>query len=816
MSYVKKSVRLVMTRAGAGISIFALVAMMSSAAHAQETQPQPASDSDAGLGEIIVTARKVSENLQDVPVAVTAQSGEALQQQSAVRIPDIARLTPGLTIKVAASSSNAVNISQRGQYQGDVLATLDPSVATYVDGYYWARAYGLTADLLDVQSAQVLRGPQGTLFGRNTTGGALLLQTNDPKLNAISGSASVTYGRFNERSGTVVLNLPLIEGKVALRGAVNINKRDGFFNNTFLGTKLGNRDNYTGRVKLLVQPTDNFSILLSAEQFEAKGLSRPYSLLYRPTSSLLNLEAGVEAFGPPASAADVPVRFGQGIGLLDAYIARTFGTDNVELNTDPINSVKTRTFTGTAALDTFFGQIKFIGGYRDIVAIQVSDLEGTRYKLIESPGVQDLSQYSGEMQVTGRAFSNKVDFAFGVFAFHESGSETSRAVALNGLVGILFPGPQTASRTEGFVDTDSMGLYGQATWHVSDALSFTGGLRYSVDDKGLTSFNRTIVEATSATLFCGIVGSDPTTCRIQRRDSYSGISYTAGVNYQINPDTLVYIKTGKGFRSGGQNLRATGAAGAAFIPFKPEVVREHEFGLKTELFDRRLRFNFAAFYNETSDIQRSTIVASIGPTGPTTATIVGNAGKARAYGGEAEATVALFDGFTISGTAALVKAKYVNYIDPFSGYDRSKEPFEQVPTWTASIAANYQSNTSSGVLRLHADYAWQGKTPLNSFDFFTDGAGVIHDVRDGSTIASLAEANTIKNLSTQPAGGTLNARASISFMDDKFEIGVFGRNVLDRRIYNQALFLPAPFSTIAGQRNDPATYGVTVSFKFGQ
>lgn len=812
MGIRRKSIRSGVVRAGAGASIVAVAAMLACApAYAQESPPAPADDPSSGLADIVVTARKISENLQDVPIAVTVQSGESLEAQSAVRIPDVARLTPGLTIKVSASSSNAVNISQRGQYQGDVLASLDPSVATYVDGYYWARAYGLTADLLDIRSAQILRGPQGTLFGRNTTGGALLIETNDPDFAGVSGSLSATYGRFDERVGTAVVNLPIVDDKIALRAAFNINKRDGFFNNSLLGTKLGDRDSYTGRIKLLLQPTETFSVLLSAEQYRSKTRSRPYQLRYLPESSLANLEAGFEANGLGAPA----TRSAEGFALLNVYIARVADSDEVELNSDPFAYAKTRTFMGTATLDTFFGQIKFIGGYRDIVASQDNDLEGSRFRILESPGTQDLKQYSGELQITGTAFGDKLDFALGAFAFHESGSDTSRAIAVPALA-TAGGAPLTATRTFGIVDTDSMGLYGQGTYHFTDAFSFTGGLRFSVEDKGITSTNRTIIEATDAIVACGIIGSDPTTCAITRRDDFSGVSYSAGLNYQLNPDVLVYIKTGKGFRSGGQNLRATGAAGASFIPFKPEIVREHEAGLKTELFDRRLRFNVAAYYNETTNIQRSTIVASTVNGNVATATIVGNAGKQRVYGGEAEATAVLFDGFTLSGTAALVKPKYLSYLDPSTGFDRSRERFEQVPTWSFSIAANYEQAFDFGKLQLHADYAWQGKTALNVFDFYTDGGGVIRDATTGSIIPSLAIAQATKDNLTQPAGGTVNARAALSFMDDTFEIAIFGRNILNRRIYNNGLLLPAPFSTVASQRNDPATYGVTATFRFGQ
>jgi iron complex outermembrane recepter protein len=767
-----------------------------SAAPAAAAPEQAASPSSGGLEDIVVTARKVAENQQKVPVAVTAYSGAALQQQSAVRIPDIARLTPGLTMSPASSTATAVALEVRGQVQTDVLATLDPSVGTYVDGFYWARAYGLNADLLDVQSAQVLRGPQGTLFGRNTTGGALLLQTNDPSYQGISGLVSGTYGRFNERSGTAVLNVPLVEDKLAVRGAFTINKRDGNFRDTNNDQRLGNRNSYTGRVKLLANPTENLSILLSGEWFRTNALTRPYQLAYVSPASAANLEAAFEVYGV-GSPAD---RQGQGIALLNSAVANTQGTDTAALNKDPRSYAKTQTYTATATVDTFFGAIKFIGGYRKVQANANIDLDGSTYQLVRTLGQQDLEQYSGEVQITGKAFNDKLDFAGGVFAFHEDGSDQSTSIALPVLTRAFSGGLLARQIYFGDITTRSMGIYGQATYHLTDRFSIVGGLRYSVEDKNIVSFNRTVNDATGAFLACSIVGADPATCRIERKNQFEGVSYTAGVNYQLAPEVLLYAKTSKGFRSGGQNLRAAGAANSAFVPFQPEVAREEEVGVKAELFDRRVRFNLAAFYNEVSNIQRTTLVTSVDPvTGATaTSTIVGNAGKARFYGGEAELTAQLFRGFTAIANGALTDAKYLSYIDPNSGADRSGEAFALVPKWTFSVAGNYEHELGIGALLLHLDYAWQGRTALYNTDAATDA------------VTAAISAAVIRR-----PGGEMNARASLSVLDKKLELAVFGRNILNRRFNTTALSFGTTLGVVSTQRNDPATYGVTATYRFG-
>lgn len=777
------------------VSAAALTAMMSAApAIAQDSVAK----SSGGLEDIVVTARKVAENLQDIPVAVTVQTGDALRQQSAVQVPDIARLTPGITFTQAASNGSASNVTIRGQVQTDVLATLDPSVGVYVDGFYWARAYGLNANLLDVQSAQVLRGPQGTLFGRNTTGGALLIQSNDPNYDGVSGMMSATYGRFNERNADAVLNLPIIADKVAVRAGFTVNKRDGFIKNEISGRDLAERDSYTGRVKLRLDPTDNFQLILSGEFYGMKNYDRPYELLYVAPTSPANIEAGFEVFGPGPAA----TRLAQGAALFKDYIANYTGTDRSRLNDgDPRVDVKSQTYVVTANLDTFWGALKFIGGYRTIKSFAPVDLDGSPYSIVKTIGEQDLQSYSGELQATGTAMDGKIDFVGGIFAFNESGRDESTSISLPALTRASSGGLLPQTYYIGDITNRSMGMYLQSTIHFTDAFSALGGIRYSVEDKNIVSFNTTRNADTNALLRCLIATATPGTCRAESKSGFDGISYTLGLNYQINPDVLVYIKTSKGFRSGGQNLRAAGAStGGAFAPFGPEVAREHEVGVKAEMFDRRVRFNLAAFYNEVKDIQRSTLLVSAD--GASTSTVISNAGKARFYGGEAELTARLFEGLTLSGTAALSNAKYLEFADA-SG-DRRDEAFQNVPEWTFSIAGNYEKSIGSSTVRAHLDYAWQDDTPL--FTYRTRQTG--NALNDSIT-------NAVAKALTRPAGGELNGRVGVSFADETIEVALFGRNILNRRVNVGGLLFGAPLFAAMGKRNDPATYGVTATFKFG-
>jgi iron complex outermembrane recepter protein len=826
--------------AGRGLataSVLAIgVAGLAAPAFAQTTKP--AAEEDAGgLGEIIVTARKVNENLQDVPVAITAFSGDDLERQNVQKVENLANFTPGLRMVQAQSTPTAMTIALRGQVQTDILVTLDPSVGTYVDGVYWARAYGLNGNLLDVKSVQVLKGPQGTLFGRNTTGGAILINSNDPDLNTYSGKLSATFGRFNEFEATAVSNLPIIPGRLSLRLAGTRFQRDGYTTNAapatattaltatvpvargpFFGSQNGkkfdSRDRWNFRGKLLAQVTDNFSLLLSGEYFDADetaparalrlatnaytapapgpGLTSPYNV-----ANTTALFVGATNAGLPLAPANFPAIFGVGYTRLNADISAAASNPNIVLNNErPYATARTYSYGLTAALDAPWGEVKLITGIRKVRTNAGIDLEGSQYAIHFTEGQQEIKQQSGELQTTGKAFGGALDFAAGLFVFHETGFDQSISITVPAL------NPNT-SHFSARINNDSMGMYAQGSYHVTNALTFTGGLRYSVDDKGITSFNNNYNRATGVTV-CSIQGGnlgalgreivEVPGCAIKRRDSFSGVSYTAGLDYKVSDNVLLYAKTAKGFRSGGQNLRAPSTA--AFLPFQPEVAYSYEIGFKSEFFDKRVRLNVAAYTSDIKGIQRSSLIA-VPPIPPSTvagtATIVSNAGKARVKGLEAEIAAVVFPGFTVSATGALVDPKYVRFAD-LTG-DRSFERFTGVAKKQFSLAADYATSFGEkNKINLHVDYAWRGDSPTSDYFFAANPQN-----------AAIVDATTAKAL------GMVGARASVEF--GNFGIAVFGRNITNKRDFVQNL-LVAPLGYITGIRNEPATYGITGTIKF--
>jgi len=773
-----------------------------------------AASSDQGLAEIVVTARRIAENLQSVPISITAFSGAQLQQQNARSVADVALLTPGLQIHYGTSTPAGAVFTIRGQVNQDPIANQDPSVGVYVDGLYWARAYGANADLLDIQGVQVLKGPQGTLFGRNTTGGAILLTTNDPHLDGLSGLVSASYGRLNYRTVTGVINAPLVNDKLALRVAGQVIKRDGYIHDINNGVDLGNIDNYTIRSKILFKPTETLTIVLSGEWYRSKQLDEPQRLVYAsPTSlSAISTVAEVDGF---ATAGALGCFDPSGVGaacqtrasaLFNDSIAKNQG-NNADLKTIPRSDVKTQTYGATATLATSFGTIKAIGGYRHVQSFSENDNDGSRFSLLDvGPGLgypgsyqdsADLSQYSIEAVATGKTLHNRLDFAAGVYYFHESGNDGSLTAAVTAI-------SPTALLFLGKIKNDSKSVFGQATYHATCALSITGGIRVSVDDKRLASYNGTFDLATGSTASVSCVVAP--VCPASRHNTFTGISYTASIDYQLRDGVLVYAKTAQGFRSGGENIRA--ASASSFVPFNPEKANSYEGGVKSEFLDRRLRVNLAGYYTTLKDIQRT--VTIITPSGGVS-TAIRNAGQVDIYGGEFEANAVLFGGFRIDGTVGYTHPKYIRFLD--NGFDRRHDAFYGIPKWTASISPSWMHDFTGAKFMLRADFSYQSDMNVSPVAFYTDSAGVLRDAQNGNPISAVDAAGYLRG-ATDKAHWLVNGRASITLMDGALDLAVWGKNLTNTRDYVAALSLPALGFAAAGER-EPRTFGITATMKFG-
>ncbi|NIJ36770.1 iron complex outermembrane receptor protein [Sphingopyxis panaciterrae] len=781
------------------------IALSATPAFAQAAPEETQYDDDA---IVVIGVTKQDANIQDTPIAITAFSGAKLEEQGINKVEDIATFTPGFNIRGAGNNPTAFSLAMRGQVQNDNIATLEPSVGTYLDEMYVARAYGLNVELVDVESVQVLKGPQGTLFGRNTSAGAVLIKTADPRYDEISGRISATYGRFDERTGQAVLNLGLSDS-LAIRGALYYQKRDGYKTDVDTGKKYEGRETINGRVKVGWKPTETFEVILSGEWYDTDidGPARQNLFFNAPA-----------AFGPAK-----PIVDGQAATDRDQF----GGNENLVSVTPPsavagansrgiFNKTKTQTYLAKFILDTSFGQVRWINGYRGVQSRNLLDLDGSSVVGHFTEGTQNLKQYSSEMQLTGTAFDDRLNFATGITYFRETGFDQSRSNLFNGkfaagpTVAPEFVGAANWSNFSGTLDNDSFGMYGQVNYKLADRLRFTGGLRYSIDDRRVITQTGDVANNSDVFVRC-----TPSTvafpCLRSRQKTFTNLSYTAGVDFDLSDDILIYAKHSKGYRSGAMQLRTVTLEDS--IPADPELVYEQEVGIKTTFLDGRGKFNVAGYHNKVKGAQRSPVLAPNG----ISQTVIENA-DTETWGVEVDTSFEVAKGFTIFASGALTDPKYTRYEGKALA---GSPPNQEIVTVDKqdylligivkkqfSVGANLKQDLGSVGFDANVVYAWQGKMPQIDIpaNMFTSTApgGLGLTPEQAAQVAAVAQSGSL---------GILNARAALSFGPEKnFEIALWGKNLLNDQEQQYTLLLSNIY--IGTSYNEPRSYGVTASYKF--
>jgi iron complex outermembrane recepter protein len=789
---------------------------------AQAAKNAPAAVESPEINEILVIGTtKQATNIQRVPTAITVFSGAQLAERNVVNVQDIGAQTPGFLIRQAPSNSSAIVLGMRGQVQNDVLATVDPSVGVYVDGVYWARAYGLNSEILDVKNVQVLKGPQGTLFGRNTSAGALLIESNDPNLDKPSVSIDAHYGRFNEAGATAVVNIPVVPGKLALRGALTYLRRDGTVlgydptlaqvNGLFplTGKKYNNRDDLQGRIKALFRASDTIDVLLSAEIFNSKSMG--------PGRFLSHFSPALGAAGPAEAAYDLANidRVSVTPGL-DGVTPGTANGTSQNLYRDPYTNTKTQTYSAKIKVDLGSSKLLFTNAYRKVATKSAFDLDGTALQRGNNDFDTAIKQYSSELQLSGKAFSDQLDYVIGATYLTEKGFDNSQSTSYPG--GLTTQPLQKVSNFRSNIKNTAYGIYAQGSYHLTDRLTFTAGLRHSWDKRKNTSDNQVPFNAfapvavTSAT-YCLVDFVTPPangSCFLAAQDRYKALSYTAGLAYKVSDDIMVYVKTGKGYRAGAQQLRTVSIATSAAS--LPEVNFEHEVGLKSQFMDRKVRLNIAGYLNNVKNWQTTKILTT-----PTNIryTAVLNPADLRNYGVEADLSVEPTAGLVFSASVALNNEKYKNCAG-----GTCPDTLRDVVQTQYNLGMAYKRDLGFAKLGLNLNYAWTGKVPLSADHYkatdialalFGSTAPLANPAvagQLGALAISDAEWNTIF---LRRSAGILDARASLGF-GNNLEVYVYGRNLTNTRYIQHTQFL---FNlTTSSVRNDPRTYGIGAKISF--
>ncbi len=672
---------------GASILVMAAIAAPVSAQESDLPPPQDEAG-QARLDTVLVTARRREESLQDVPLSVSALGEQQISNLQADDLSGLQYVTPNFYFD-EGDASNAV-VYLRGIGQNDSLAFADPGVGIYVDDVFIARSQAAFLELFDVERVEVLRGPQGTLYGRNTIGGAVKFVSKRPT-DDVEAYGEIGFGNFDSQIAKGRLSGPVVEGRVYAKGAFAYSKRDGFNDNAFTGRDDGDVDSLSGRAGLYFTPSDTLSIDLTVDaRRERPDTSR------NPTR--MTPAAGI----PDPIAAPT---------VFQAFPASTDPFD-VDVNAGGLSDIDAFGVTARASWQASPAwKLEAISSYRSFDFELNLDTDGTPLKLLDVYLDQEQNQFSQEVRASYDA-GGPLSFTGGVYYFHDDDLTFS---GVDNLSASIFGFPVTAFglATSSLADTDqitdSYAVFGDIAYDLTDRLSIGIGARYTIEDKESSRRFENFFDPNQSVIadvppFLAGVGTPGVV--IEGEEDFEAFTPKFSVSYDVSDDILVYGSAARGFKSGGFSGRAN--SDFSFQPFKPEFVWSYEAGLKSSWHDGRLVANAAYFYNDYTDIQ----VTSFGAD-PVTGVFVDlftNAAAATVQGLELELLALPAKGLTLSASLGLMDAEYDEFDIQVGGVitDVSDRDLVNTPDLSGSFAATYDfSLTDTLTATLHGDIAYR-------------------------------------------------------------------------------------------------------------
>jgi iron complex outermembrane receptor protein len=831
--------------------------------------PAVQAQATAQIEEVVVTARKREESLQDTPVSITAFSAEALEARHIDRLDGIAAATPNLSIDsgtFVSASSAAAGIFIRGIGQVDFTLTTEPGVGVYLDGVYIASSMGSLLDLVDVERIEVLRGPQGTLFGRNTIGGAINVTTRQPD-DTLHGRLKVTGGAYDRIDAQGDVNLPISDTLAAKLSAATFNK-DGFVDapNTPQGDDLGDVNRDVGRIALRFTPNERFEADFSADYTRVREDGVPHVRVGSFEGASLALigslanPASPDFVPPPAPLpppsfidlynilATVPLGEQGGIaGLFPGVVPNRYfgqpvlGQHNVlDIEHDDLYNptrmdMKSNSDIWGVALTMQYDfeafSVKSITSYRDLEALTAFDFGAVEQPVAQFMDTFDADQFSEEVQFSGTAFDDRLNWLVGFYYFREEG------VNLND---VEFTPVYVLSGAE--IDNSSIASFAQGTFDVTERLSLTAGIRYTYENKEfivpdkcfdipkgpVTLFDGTVVTcARMQTVvdpkfvnagFLGFVNAPvfPAPggrfCCIPISDaegnivalvpgltpgfellpggtterSFNDWTPHASIAYRWTDGLMTYFSYSQGFKSGGFVQRVFPPKSE--VPsFEPETATVYEVGLKWTGFDDRVRLDAAGFHTDYDDLQIQ-VNDGIAP-------VTRNAAAAEINGFELELTAIPRPGWLVQGGVGYLDAEYTE-LDPDENFTTDLEAITldselvNAPEWSTSLGVQYDHELGAyGRLVARLDWAYRSEAAKEALNF---------------------------PQLTQEGFSLLDLGMTWISPQDVWEVSVFGKNVTDERyvVSGHANGLTQGWATAIVGR--PAEWGLSVSYNFGE
>jgi iron complex outermembrane receptor protein len=764
------------------------------------------SGSSATLQEVIVTARKRTENIETTPLAVTAISPEELQMQELTTIGDVAKVTPSLSFANVLYDPFGSLVALRGEAASDNLLETEPPVGIYVDGVYQGATLGTNINsLLDVSQIEVLKGPQGTLYGRNTTGGAINVTTNLPDYSGVRGDVHVRGANFSTWQADSVVNVPLSTDLLAARLGVQYTDQGGYATDIANDRRLGNAITTSVHGVLRFDPLSSINFVLRGDYTTGQSNGELERMVYLEEGSAANIEGSIElasagklvnpAFSQRFLSALPPVlsgkgtaaqlaTFNQGIAAGYAGIFASIPSNHYQTALNPGTFAKLD--TGSTSLTSNFQftddlSLKSITAFLHQNRRYAVDVSATDFNIFiatfpdREMEFTHNDQLTQELNLNGTALNDALKYLLGSYFLHSDGEDYGSAVVLPAI------NPDTPEINNAVVSDQSTAVFAQGTYAIVPGLKFTAGARETWETKKMTSRNST---GEGPTYTCSVPVAVGAPCVGTFSNSYSNLSYTASLDYQLAKETLLYVRSGSGFKAGGQNERINPTNGA-FANFAPEKVVDYEVGLKTQVLRDRLRFNADYYHSNYTDIQQTEIISI--PGGVTA--IIANTGRAHIDGIELDGELLPIPELLLRATASWTIPKYETPVPAFSS-----GRLQEVPPFQGSASATYTLATPAGHAKFNVNYSWQG---------LTDFQPVNHD------------SFTSAPYSTQPTYGLLGARIAFELSRTATEISAYGTNLTDKYHVGGAVdFTAAGIGYVVNLIGPPRMYGLELRQRF--
>jgi iron complex outermembrane receptor protein len=701
--------------------------------------------------DIVVTARRRAENLLDVPIAVTAYSGEALERAGAIDITDLSDTTPNVTIETSRGTNTTLTAFIRGVGQQDPVAGFEAGVGLYLDDVYLNRPQAAVLDIYDVERIEVLRGPQGTLYGRNTIGGAIKYVTR--RLSELpTFSARATLGTYRQADLILSASTPVAEG-VKIGGSIARLTRQGFGDNLTTGAENYNRDLWAARATVELDPADDISIRFSGDY--TKDNSNP-----RGGHRLI-----------PGLISGAPV-------LADVYDSRGGLVK-------PKQEIKA--YGGAIHIDYEVDDhvtLRNITAYRRDRSATPIDFEALPAADVDFPAIYRNWQFSNEFQVLLN--TDKLNGVLGVYYLNANANNIFDVVLAT--TGALIGVPGFTASTYGDVDTRTWAGFADFTYDISDQIHLSLGGRYTTDKRTATVIRKNLTGGASPELGGAGVQLGPLTSNFTGSETFNQFTPRASISFTPNDDNNIYASYSKGFKGGGFDPRGLSTAAPDlngngvreaneifdYFLFEPEQVTSYEVGYKTALFDRRLRLAIAGFYADYKDVQVPGSVGAVVNGIPTFVGVTTNAGKATFKGVEVEALATIFRGddgsrLNFAGTLGYLDAQYDEFITNVANFDANGNPkpgaavpvdvadyrrIQNTPKWTLSGTLDYTTRMMGGEINASTTLSYRSKT----FQFETPSPFL-----------------------DQPGYALLDANLVWTSSDDRFTVGLHAKNLTDKQ-----------------------------------